>query len=120
MAAMVGHLAVPGLGDGVPTSLAPETIDGLLRGEFGFDGLVLTDSIDMGALSSYPAGEATLLALLAGADVVIVQSPGSVPPLLAELMGYVESGRLTQETVDDSVERVLDTKGVDPCSIASR
>lgn len=120
IAVMVGHLDVPGLSSGIPTSLSGEAVDGLLRGELGFDGLVLTDSIVMGALSGYPPGEAVRLALTAGADVMIVGSPSAVPQLVADLLGYIDSGSLTWETVEDSVLRILEAKEVDACDLAQR
>jgi len=120
VAVMVGHLDVPGLTDGVPASLSPSAIDGLLRGELGFDGLVLIDSLAMGAVAAFSTGEAARLALLAGADVVIVPSPASVPPLLESLLADLDAGRLGWDVVDDSVERVLAAKGVEPCELAQR
>ena len=50
-AVMVGHLAVPGLTDGVPASLSAAAVTGILRGEMGFDGVVVTDDLSMGAVA---------------------------------------------------------------------
>ncbi|HAQ24347.1 MAG TPA: hypothetical protein DCR10_12430, partial [Acidimicrobiaceae bacterium] len=50
-AVMVGHLDVPGLTEGVPASLSAAAVTGLLRGEMGFDGVVVTDDLSMGAVA---------------------------------------------------------------------
>ena len=119
---MVGHLLVPGLtDDDVPTSLSPAAIDGLLRREFGFDGIVITDALGMGAISNrWPAPEASRLALVAGADMVIVNAPYEVVPVLDHLVASLADGSLSRSSVDDSLVRVLDHKGVDPCEASRR
>jgi len=119
---MVGHLLVPGLtDDDVPTSLSPAAIDGLLRRELGFDGIVITDALGMGAISNeWPAPEASRLALVAGADMVIVNAPGEVVPVLDHLVASLADGSLSRSVVDDSLVRILDHKGVDPCEASRR
>jgi beta-N-acetylhexosaminidase len=119
---MVGHLLVPGLtDDDVPTSLSPAAIDGLLRRELGFDGIVITDALGMGAISNrWPAPEASRLALVAGADMVIVNAPYEVVPVLDHLVASLADGSLSRSSVDDSLVRVLDHKGVDPCEASRR
>lgn len=72
VAVMVGHLAHQGLDPERPASLSRPVIEGLLRGELGFDGVVVTDSVDMRAISDHWApAEAAALAVAAGADLVI-------------------------------------------------
>jgi beta-N-acetylhexosaminidase len=69
-----GHLTVPGLTEeGLPTSLSPAAITGLLRGELGYtDALVLSDALEMGAVGRVATvPEAAVLALVAGADVAL-------------------------------------------------
>ncbi|MCB0995018.1 MAG: hypothetical protein KDB21_08015, partial [Acidimicrobiales bacterium] len=120
VAVMVGHLVVPGLTDGLPASLSPAAIDGLLRGELGFDGLVLTDALNMGALTSrWSTAEAVELSLLAGADVAIIDSLTVVPAVIDRLQDALASGRLTEERIDRSVQRVFAAKGLDACVVAS-
>ncbi|MGI9641710.1 MAG: glycoside hydrolase family 3 N-terminal domain-containing protein, partial [Acidimicrobiia bacterium] len=116
-AVLVGHLAVPGLTDGLPASVSPEAIDGLLRGDMGFDGLVMTDSLAMGAMASFGEIEAARLALLAGADIIIVSGPAQVPVLIEALQGSIAAGTLSWDVIDDSVERILDAKDIDPCTL---
>ncbi|MFT7698775.1 MAG: beta-N-acetylhexosaminidase [Candidatus Krumholzibacteriia bacterium] len=72
VAIMVAHVIHRTLGGGQPASLTPEFIDGLLRGELGFDGVVITDSIDMRAIAAeFSPGEAAVAAVAAGADIVV-------------------------------------------------
>ncbi len=110
---MVGHLDVPGLTDGLPTSLTPATYR-LLREDYGFDGLVLTD--DLGAMKAvtgaFDLSEAVERALSAGADVALWSTGGDVGPLLDDLEAALAAGRLDPAANDGSVERVLSAKAV--------
>ena len=115
---MVGHLLVPGLTEDVPTSLSPEAIDGLLRTGLGYDGVVVTDALGMAAVSQrWTNAEAAELALVAGADLVILDDPTVAAPVLDYLEASLAVGTLTRDHVDDSVERVLALKATDPCSL---
>ncbi len=109
---MVGHLDVPGLTDGLPSSLTP-AVYALLRGDYGFDGLVLTD--DLGAMKAvtgtFELPEAVQRALGAGADMALWSSGGSVSPVLDRLEQALAKGRLDPAANDRSVERVLTAKG---------
>jgi beta-N-acetylhexosaminidase len=71
---MIGHIAVDGLDtSGLPGSLSPAIIDGLLRNDMGFRGLVMTDDLDMGAiLNHYGFDETMRLALTAGNDLLMI------------------------------------------------
>ena len=110
---MVGHLDVPGLAAAVPSSLTPATYR-LLREEYGFDGVVLTD--DLGAMKAvtgtHELPEAVELALAAGADIALWSAGGPVPPLLDALQDALAAGRLDPAANDVAVERVLAAKGV--------
>ena len=117
---LVGHLLVPGLTEDLPTSLSPAAIDGLLRGDLGYDGVVVTDALGMNAISDrWSNADAALLALLAGADLLVVDDPTQVTPVLDELEGAVASGALPLDRVRASVERVVALKGVGPCALVS-
>ena len=71
-AVMTAHVAVPALGPpDLPATLSPATLTGLLRGELGFKGLVITDALDMGGIvKGFPAGDAAVRAIEAGADTL--------------------------------------------------
>lgn len=110
---MVGHLDVPGLTDDLPTSLSPAAYE-LLRDDYGFDGLVLTD--DLGAMKAvtgrFDLPEAVERALAAGADVALWSTGGDVGPLLDDLEAALAAGRLDPRANDLAVQRVLSAKGV--------
>ncbi len=116
-AVMVGHLDVPGLTDGLPTSLTPATYR-LLRDDYGFDGLVVTD--DLGAMKAvtgrFALPEAVLRALSAGADSALwssgAQDAAGIAPVLDLLEKALADGRLDPPANDRAVARVLAAKGV--------
>ncbi len=123
-AVMVGHMAVPGLTyapgftEPVPASLSPEAVTGLLRDELGFDGLVMTDDLGMGAVDQrFGVIEAVERAIAAGVDLAMIPRPADAAPVLDALEAAVAEGRLTEERIDESVLRVLEAKGVDPCAV---
>ena len=108
---MTGHLAVPALeaDPGRPATLSHSILSGVLRDEMGFEGLVVTDSLDMGGVARhYALGEASVQAILAGADLLL--QAGEPDAALAALRDAVKSGRLPMERIDRSVERVLRAK----------
>jgi len=117
-AVMVGHLVIPDLTGLTSTSQSPEAIDGLLRDDYGFDGLVITDSLSMGAIAfRTPPTEAAVQAVAAGADIalfVTIEDPGAV---IDALVAATEQGRIDEAQVVTAVRRVLDEKGIDPCSV---
>jgi beta-N-acetylhexosaminidase len=116
-AVMVGHLDVPGLTDGLPTSLTPATYR-LLRDEYRFDGLVVTD--DLGAMKavtgSFTLPDAVLRALVAGTDVALwssgAQDATAIGAILDTLERALADGRLDPAANDRAVARVLAAKGI--------
>lgn len=112
---MVGHLDVPGLTDGLPTSLTPAAY-ALLRGDYRFDGVVVTD--DLGAMKAitgrFPLPEAVTTALAAGADQALWSAGGDVEPVLAALEKALAAGTLDATANDRAVVRVLAAKGACP------
>ena len=118
-AVMLGHLDVPGLTEpDTPASLSPAAV-ALLRGEYGFGGVVMTD--DLAGMASITARlgpeEAAVRALAAGVDVVLFDAV-DVPGLLDRLEAAVADGTLSEEHIDASVARVLALQGIDPCTVA--
>jgi len=112
-AIMVGHLLVPALDAERPASLSRAVIGGLLRGELGFDGLVMADDLGMGALDRWGGLPArTELAIAAGVDMAIVLDGGAVPDVVAGLLDAVAEGRLPEARVDDAFLRVMRFKGL--------
>lgn len=108
---MIGHLVVPGLSDGLPGSLSRNTINSLLRESLGFDGIVFTDALNMGAIADhFTSTEAALLALEAGADVVMISGAAKVPKLLDSLQRALQSGRLSRINIERSALKILNLK----------
>jgi beta-N-acetylhexosaminidase len=109
---MVGHLDVPGLTDGLPTSLTPAAY-ALLRGDYRFDGLVVTD--DLGAMKAitdrFSLPKAVTTALSAGADQALWSAGGDVGPVLTALDAALAGGTLDAASNDRAVVRVLSSKG---------
>jgi len=116
---MVGHLLVPGLTENRPTSLSQRAITGLLRREMGFDGVVITDALGMGAVAQrWSNPDAAVLALAAGADMAMTDSVGQTGAVLDRLVVAVHSDELTRRSVITSVVRSLELRGIDACSLA--
>ena len=111
-AVMVAHILLTQLDPERPASLSPAVVTGLLRDELGFAGAVLTDDLTMGAVTqSYGLGEAAVLAVEAGCDILLVcHGPDSVPAVRTALLEAVASGRITAERLDESVYRILRLK----------
>jgi beta-glucosidase-like glycosyl hydrolase len=110
-AVMTAHIEMPALdpAPNTPTTLSAPIVSGVLRREFGFDGLIYTDSMGMaGVTQLYKPGEAAVRALKAGNDVVL-HSPDD-GAAFAAIRAAVESGEIPQAQVDKSVERVLRAK----------
>lgn len=107
---MVSHIACPEVtGDDTPATLSKELITDLLRGDMNFDGLVITDALNMGAITNqYSSGEAAVAALNAGVDMLLM--PADFQGAYEGVMSALESGGLTEERIDESVTRILKIK----------
>lgn len=101
---MLGHLDVSRLDPGVPASLSPAAYD-LLRDGLGFDGVAVTDALDMGAVPVGAPGEEAVRALAAGADVVL--KPRDVAAAHAAIVAAVESGALPRKRLEEAATRVV-------------
>lgn len=121
VAVMVGHLVVPDLTSGMPASLSSAAIDGLLREELGHDGLVVTDSLVMKAISDrWTVPEAVVLSLAAGADLALIGGLDDVPTAFDEIDRAVLEGRLSVEALDRAATHVLRAKGLNACTLVGR
>ena len=107
---MIGHLAVPSLDpSNVPASLSAPIVTGLLREELKYDGLVVTDAMDMQAITNgFGIGEAAVLAIEAGIDMLLM--PADEYEAHSAILTAVQSGRLTEPRIDQSVRRILREK----------
>ena len=107
---MVGHLSMPTItGDNDPASMSSEIVTDLLRDELGYEGIIITDSMAMGAATdSLPVGRLGVEPLKAGVDMVLM--PEDLEAAYQGVLDAVASGELTEERIDDSVRRVIKTK----------
>ena len=105
---MVGHITMSAIDPEHPASLSREVIGGLLRTTLGYDGVVITDGLEMGALTQYDMGERCVLALEAGVDILL--GVDDIPGTLKAVTEAVEQGWLTEARIDESVLRVLRLK----------
>lgn len=101
---MTAHLLLPELDQERPATLSKPVLTGLLRQQLGFGGLIVTDALVMDAITGhYGAGEAAVLALEAGADLVLM--PADADAAIAAIAEAVASGRLNVEQLEASAER---------------
>jgi len=106
-AVMVGHLVVRGLDGHAPATLSRAVIGGLLRKRLGFDGLVVSDALEMGAIAAaWPLPVAAERALAAGVDQLLLSDHTRVDAVLDRLAGSVAAGRLSGTQVRDAFLRV--------------
>lgn len=107
---MVGHISCPQVtGNEEPASLSEKMITGVLREEMGFDGVVITDAMNMGAIAeNYSPAEASVKAVLAGADMILM--PEDFQQAYTGVLNAVKSGKITQERIDASVTRIIGLK----------
>lgn len=107
---MVGHLSLPAItGSAIPASISPDIVQGILRGDLGYDGVVITDSLGMGALRAFcePA-DVGIAAIEAGCDIALM--PPEFEAAYAGLLDAVTSERVSMERIDQSLERILALK----------
>ena len=101
---LVSHNIVECMDSAYPASLSPE-VHRLLREGLGFDGVILTDALDMDAISKrYTKGEAAVLAVEAGNDMLIT---GAYETQIAAVLAAVREGRVDEARIDESVLRIL-------------
>ncbi|HWE52915.1 MAG TPA: glycoside hydrolase family 3 N-terminal domain-containing protein [Bryobacteraceae bacterium] len=107
---MTAHIAVPALDDlGIPATLSPKILTGILRDELGFKGIVVTDALEMGGIAQgFQVGDASVRSLLAGADVLLM--PSDPVAAINAVEAAVKSGRITRKRLDESVMRILVAK----------
>lgn len=107
---MVGHIALPEVtGEDTLSSLSHTVVTELLREELGFDGVVVTDAMNMGAVTGrYDSGTAAVAAIQAGVDLVLM--PADFQSAYQAVLDAVQSGGITKERLDQSVGRIVELK----------
>lgn len=111
-AIMTGHLVVEAVDADLPASLSPLVTTELLREELGYDGVIVTDSMSLNSIvENWGFDEAPVLAVKAGADIVMEIGPTIVPIIAIEAITQaVASGAISEKRIDTSVRRVLSLK----------
>lgn len=107
---MVAHISLPNVtSDDLPASLSKVLITDLLRTEMGYQGIIITDALGMGAIANhYSSAESAVLALEAGCDMLLM--PENFSEAYLAVLQAVADGRLTEERIDASVMRILSAK----------
>ena len=107
---MVSHISCPNVtGDNTPATLSKMMITDILRNDMGFDGMVITDAMNMGAITAqYSSSQAAVAALNAGVDMLLM--PEDFQSAYQGVLGAVKDGTVSEERIDESVRRILELK----------
>ena len=110
---MVGHVGVPALsGDNTSASMSRAIVTDILRNELGYDGVVITDAMNMSAISEYyRSDQAAVLALRAGCDMVLM--PEDFMMAYEGVLAAVADGTISEERINDSLRRIYRIKYAD-------
>jgi beta-glucosidase-like glycosyl hydrolase len=98
---MIGHLSVPAL-DSLPATLSKKIISGLLRIELGFEGLIITDALNMNALDEFD--NVPVMCMNAGADILL--HPADADEVVESLIIGIDSGEIEEEKINDALNRI--------------
>ena len=109
-AVMVAHISLPNVvGDETPASLSSVIITDILRGDLKYDGLVITDALNMQAICNrYSSAEAAIMAVDAGVDILLC--PKDFREASSAIIEAVKSGRISEQRIDESVRRIIKAK----------
>ena len=108
---MMGHISLPNVegAEDVPATLSKTIVTDLLKGEMGFEGLVITDAMNMGAIvEHYDSGDAAVQAIQAGVDLLLM--PADMDAAFEGVQNAVEAGDISEERIDKSVLHILEMK----------
>ena len=107
---MTAHIAAPNVsGDDLPATLSSVILQDKLRGELGFDGVIVTDAMDMGAITKqFSNAEAAIKSIQAGVDVVLCSR--EFTQVFDAVVKAVEKGEIKESRIDESVKRILKLK----------
>lgn len=110
---MMGHISAPALtGDNTPCTLSNIVVTDILRNELHFNGVIITDAMNMGAITEYyEADEAAILALRAGCDMILM--PDDFELAYNGVLEAVQNGTISEERINDSLRRIYRIKFAD-------
>lgn len=113
---MTAHIWFPALEPqtNMPASFSHRIVTGLLRDEMGYDGLIMTDALDMDAIdTTYSMGQASIMAIQAGNDIITIGAHVSIEVMrdaMQTVVNAVRRGDIPESRIDESVRRILDAK----------
>ena len=107
---MVSHMSLPNVvGDDTPCSLSGAVINDLLRNQLGYNGIVITDALDMSAITdSYSSAEAAVKAIEAGADMLLM--PENFEEAYQGVLDAVQNGTISEDRINESLKRIYRVK----------
>lgn len=107
---MVSHLSAPNVtGDNTPASLSEKMITEILRGQLGYQGIVITDAMDMAAITDYyTADQAAVMAIQAGADMILM--PEDFEAAYNGVLDAINNGAIMEERINESLRRIYRVK----------
>lgn len=110
---MVSHMAAPAFtGDNTPCTMSEEVVTNILRDELGFKGVIITDAMNMAAITEYyEADEAAIRALKAGCDMILM--PDDFEKAYKGVLEAVQNGTISEERINDSLRRIYRIKYAD-------
>lgn len=109
---MVAHILLPKIDEKYPASMSEKIITGILREDYDFDGVVITDDLTMGAITDhYNVADAAVQTVKAGGDILLVaHDPNLIATVFEKLKAAVEAGEISENRIDESVERITNLK----------
>ncbi|OWR27379.1 beta-N-acetylhexosaminidase [Saccharibacillus sp. O23] len=109
---MIAHILLPKLDGKYPSSMSKAVITDLLRGKLGFEGVVMTDDMTMGAIAeNYGLGDAAVRSVQAGSDIVLVaHGADNAIETIRAIKKAVESGQISEQRIDESAARIVALK----------
>src|SRR5699024_10788918 len=109
---MIAHILLPQIDADYPASMSKKVITGILRKDYDFDGVVITDDLTMEAITDhYSVADAAVQSVKAGGDLLLVaHNPDLIGPVFDKLKEAVENGEISEDRIDKSVERITHLK----------
>ncbi len=106
---MVGHIIIDGLSNNLPSDLSSDIVTGWLKNELNFNGIVITDSHSMEAITdNYSSGEASVMAIQSGVDIVLM--PENLEQSVNAILSAIDNGEISESRIDESVLKILNQK----------
>lgn len=107
---MTGHISLPNVtGSDIPASLSYRIVTEILREDLGYEGIIITDALNMGAIvQQYSSSEAAVMAIEAGNDMILM--PADFHEAYSGIISAVQEGRISEERIDESLSRIVKEK----------